>query len=438
MLSSQTKDAMVLKAMQNLRREDDLTYDDDDDDDSNNNDASSSTSSSTRSSANGLTVASIVAMDPTVLNTKIYSVGFRNNKTKYIKQVAHILHETYNDDVPATAAAMIQELPGVGPKMAYIVENLCWQRQTGIGVDTHMQRLFPKLGWVSPATKTPEQTRRQLESWLPHKYWGDVNLLWVGFGQEVQQERQKSLYKALSCHQPLAALRLLHTVEFDFTFRFAFVFVFVVAFIFIFVLISLSSPSSSSSLIPCPRSNSGVTGTGRMTASVQVVPLLLLLLLLFGVAGAAGASAAVAVTAVEEMVTPARLLRFVVVLVVPGPLLLLLLLLLLPLVLVAVLLLPRFWGSVALPMNPRSRSGVGAWNNRTPPFRGSFSVSLLPILRLRRRHELVVLLQVGDNWLSGDMGIIAVVVVLLLLVGVVGNNAIVQGVGKVDLLFLLG
>jgi len=207
MLSSQTKDAMVLKAMQNLRREDDLTYDDDDDNDINDSNASTS--------AKGLTVASILAMDPAVLNTKIYSVGFRNNKTKYIKQVAQILHDTYDDDVPATAAAMIQDLPGVGPKMAYIVENICWNRQTGIGVDTHMQRLFPKIGWVSPETKNPEQTRRQLESWLPHEYWGDVNLLWVGFGQEVQQERQKSLRKALYCHQPLAALMLLHTVEFD-------------------------------------------------------------------------------------------------------------------------------------------------------------------------------------------------------------------------------
>jgi len=189
MLSSQTKDAMVDQAMGNLR--------------------------DTSDGSGGLTVASILAMEPDVLNTKIYSVGFRNNKTKYIKQVARILHDEYNSDVPPTADEMIRNLPGVGPKMAYIVENICWNRQTGIGVDTHMHRLFPKLGWVSSNTKNPEHTRKQLESWLPHEFWGEVNLLWVGFGQEVQQEKQKALRKALKSSRPIDALGLLHSVEFD-------------------------------------------------------------------------------------------------------------------------------------------------------------------------------------------------------------------------------
>eukprot|EP00532_Pseudo-nitzschia_australis_P009843 CAMPEP_0168233944 /NCGR_PEP_ID=MMETSP0140_2-20121125/17993_1 /TAXON_ID=44445 /ORGANISM="Pseudo-nitzschia australis, Strain 10249 10 AB" /LENGTH=526 /DNA_ID=CAMNT_0008166685 /DNA_START=238 /DNA_END=1818 /DNA_ORIENTATION=- len=189
MLSSQTKDAMVGKAMQNLR--------------------------DTSDGSGGLTVLSILAMDPEVLNSKIFSVGFRNNKTKYIKQVAQILHDEHNGDIPSTADEMIRNLPGIGPKMAYIIENICWNKQTGIGVDTHMQRLFPKIGWVSPNTKNPEQTRKQLESWLPHEFWGEVNLLWVGFGQEVQQEKQKSLRKALQSSHPSEALNLLKSIEFD-------------------------------------------------------------------------------------------------------------------------------------------------------------------------------------------------------------------------------
>ena len=189
MLSSQTKDAMVGQAMGNLH--------------------------DTSDGSGGLTVASILEMDPKVLNSKIYSVGFRNNKTKYIKQAAQILHDEYNGDIPPTAGEMIRDLPGVGPKMAYIVENICWDRQSGIGVDTHMQRLFPKLGWVSPDTKNPEQSRKQLESWLPQEYWGEINLLWVGFGQEVQQERQKVLRKALLCDHPSEALSLLRAVDFD-------------------------------------------------------------------------------------------------------------------------------------------------------------------------------------------------------------------------------
>jgi endonuclease-3 len=189
MLSSQTKDAMVGQAMGNLR--------------------------DTSDGHGGLTVASILEMDPKVLNKKIYSVGFRNNKTKYIKQVVQILHENYNDDIPPSADDMIRDLPGVGPKMAYIIENICWDKQSGIGVDTHMQRLFPKLGWVSPDTKNPEQTRKQLESWLPQEYWGEVNLLWVGFGQETQQEKQKIFRKALQSDRPVEALSLLRSIDFD-------------------------------------------------------------------------------------------------------------------------------------------------------------------------------------------------------------------------------
>ena len=188
MLSSQTKDAMVAKAMHNLRE---VNAD----------------------GTDGLTVHSILAMDADVLNAKIYSVGFRNNKTKYIKRVAEILHDQYDDDIPGTAAEMITDLPGVGPKMAYIVENICWGIQTGIGVDTHMQRLFPKLGWTDGTT--PEQIRKHVQSWLPPSYWGDVNLLWVGFGQEVQQEKQKIFRKVLVCSRPVDGLRLLKLVEFD-------------------------------------------------------------------------------------------------------------------------------------------------------------------------------------------------------------------------------
>ena len=71
-----------------------------------------------------------------------------------------------------------------------------------------MHRVFGMLGWVPRDTKTPEKTRLALESWLPREYWKDVNLLWVGFGQEVQQEKEKALQKALDCSAPYKALQL--------------------------------------------------------------------------------------------------------------------------------------------------------------------------------------------------------------------------------------
>ena len=115
----------------------------------------------------------------------------------------------YNGDIPRTAAEMIQDLPGVGPKMAYICEAVAWNHASGIGVDTHMHRIFNMIQFVNK-TKHPEQTRIQLQSWLPKSYWLTVNILWVGFGQEVQQESQKILRKAMVCSRPKDAIQLLH------------------------------------------------------------------------------------------------------------------------------------------------------------------------------------------------------------------------------------
>lgn len=186
MLSSQTKDAVVGAAMRRLQD-------------------------------HGLTVENLHPdqTSPDTLKQLIHGVGFHNNKTKYIHQVVQILLDKYDGDIPPTAADMIRELPGVGPKMAYIVESICWEIQTGIGVDTHMHRLFPLIGYVSKSVKNPEQTRQQLEAWLPQEYWKGVNLLWVGFGQEVQQEKPKMLRKAIDCSRPHEALKLLQRCGMD-------------------------------------------------------------------------------------------------------------------------------------------------------------------------------------------------------------------------------
>jgi endonuclease III len=183
MLSSQTKDATVGEAIRSMQK------------------------------ANVLNVESIVAMDASELNSYINKVGFHNNKTKFIKQTVEILKEKFDNDIPP-AASIMMELPGVGPKMAYICENVAWNRQTGIGVDTHMHRLFNALNWVK--SNTPEQTRVQLESWLPRDKWAEVNLLWVGFGQEAQQFKPKIIEKAIHCSQPAKALRLLKRCGLDY------------------------------------------------------------------------------------------------------------------------------------------------------------------------------------------------------------------------------
>jgi len=181
MLSSQTKDAVVGETMRKLQE-------------------------------HGLTVENIHNTDHETLNGLIGKVGFHNNKTKYIKSASEIIITKYNGDIPPTANEMM-ELSGIGPKMAYIIESICFGSNSGIGVDTHMHRIFNILKWVN--SKTPEQTREQLEGWLPREKWGEINVLWVGFGQESQQQKEKMLRKALACSTPKEALKLVQKCGLD-------------------------------------------------------------------------------------------------------------------------------------------------------------------------------------------------------------------------------
>lgn len=67
--------------------------------------------------------------------------------------------------------------------MAYLCMSVAWGRTEGIGVDVHVHRITNLWGWNK--TKTPEETRAALQSWLPKDRWHEINHLLVGLGQSV-------------------------------------------------------------------------------------------------------------------------------------------------------------------------------------------------------------------------------------------------------------
>ncbi|CAG8162993.1 unnamed protein product [Penicillium olsonii] len=174
MLSSQTKDTVTAVAMQRLhtelgpeidiKAEEGIKVEEDVKKDST------------------LNLRNVLAVEPTRLNELIRTVGFHNNKTKYIKATALILRDQYNGDIPSTPEGLMA-LPGVGPKMAYLCLSAAWGKHLGIGVDVHVHRITNLWGWNK--TKTPEETRLALQSWLPHEKWHEINKLLVGLGQTV-------------------------------------------------------------------------------------------------------------------------------------------------------------------------------------------------------------------------------------------------------------
>ena len=130
----------------------------------------------------GCTPQHIIETDEEKIQELIKPVGFYRRKATYIKKTTQILLDEYDGDIPDTIEGLVK-LPGVGPKMGYLILKVAWNKVDGIGVDVHVHRISNRLQWVN--TKTPEETRVALESWLPRELWHEVNLLLVGFGQTI-------------------------------------------------------------------------------------------------------------------------------------------------------------------------------------------------------------------------------------------------------------
>lgn len=101
MLSSQTKDEVTYAAM-------------------------------TRLKDHGCTPEKMVDIELDELKKLLKPVGFYNKKAVNIKNVAELLLRNNDWDIPNTAESLM-ELPGVGPKMAFICMGAAWNITEGIG-----------------------------------------------------------------------------------------------------------------------------------------------------------------------------------------------------------------------------------------------------------------------------------------------------------------
>ncbi|KAJ8093384.1 alpha,alpha-trehalase nth1 [Marasmius tenuissimus] len=131
-----------------------------------------------------ISVGGIIEADESTISEAINKVGFWRRKSQYIKQTAIRLRDDFESEVPKTVDELCS-LPGVGPKMAFLALQVAWNLNLGIGVDVHVHRITNRLGWHKPPTKNPEETRLNLQSWLPKELHAEINYMLVGFGQMV-------------------------------------------------------------------------------------------------------------------------------------------------------------------------------------------------------------------------------------------------------------
>jgi len=112
----------------------------------------------------------------------IYPVSFYRHKAKHVKETCRILIDKFGGVVPETMEELLT-LPGVGRKTANLVLILSFKSQQNICVDTHVNRISNRLGWVR--TRTPEETEQALYKATADRWWPFINLYLVTWGQNV-------------------------------------------------------------------------------------------------------------------------------------------------------------------------------------------------------------------------------------------------------------
>jgi endonuclease III len=126
--------------------------------------------------------AALAALPEAAIQKLIYPVSFYRNKARHLRITAADIVERFGGTTPTTMEELLT-LRGVGRKTANLVLIVAHESADNICVDTHVHRIANRLGWVR--TKTPEQTERALYEVAPRRWWKDINLYLVTWGQQV-------------------------------------------------------------------------------------------------------------------------------------------------------------------------------------------------------------------------------------------------------------
>ncbi len=124
----------------------------------------------------------IIKLNSKQIEKLIYPIGFYKTKAKRIKEICKVLIKKYDNKVPNNEEELLK-LKGVGRKTMNIVMTYGFHSDNNIAVDTHVNRIPKRLGWVK--TKNPEETEKELLKVIPKKYWHDINNDLVTFGQNI-------------------------------------------------------------------------------------------------------------------------------------------------------------------------------------------------------------------------------------------------------------
>ncbi len=128
------------------------------------------------------TVQALAKAPVDAIATLIKPVGFYPTKARRIRDISEKILKKYRGIVPGTMKELI-ELHGVGPKTAACV-LIYGYGLPAVAVDTHVNRVCQRLGWVNEGTK-PEKTQEFLGKHLMPSQKLQINSSFVSFGKDI-------------------------------------------------------------------------------------------------------------------------------------------------------------------------------------------------------------------------------------------------------------
>ena len=97
----------------------------------------------------------------------IKSVSYPNAKAKHLVEMARVLMEKFDGEVPSTLDELLT-LPGVGRKTANVIQSVAFGKAT-LAVDTHVFRVAHRMGLVSKSDNTPYKVEMALTKYIPEE-----------------------------------------------------------------------------------------------------------------------------------------------------------------------------------------------------------------------------------------------------------------------------
>lgn len=133
------------------------------------------------------TPADYASATPAQIEKHIKSIGLYRNKAKAIVESMKRVRDEYGGEVPRTMDELLT-LRGVARKTANVVLGNAFNINSGVVVDTHIERLAKRFK-LAPQNATVAQVERHLMALFPRDNWTMLAHLLIAHGRAVCKAR---------------------------------------------------------------------------------------------------------------------------------------------------------------------------------------------------------------------------------------------------------